>query len=100
MSEISRLRRKIDTYGEVFTIKTKQIRGIIQLTSSGSLRTYFDDVEMSMTLMPAYFFVTYPDADIALNDPITYQGRLMYFRKITVLTYKGKPIIKIAVVTN
>ncbi len=100
MRVISRIEKKIALHGEDVTFQrtggSSTARGFFRIVDTGTLRTYFDDTEAAAVERPTLFFITTADADIALDDTLTRDGRSYSVYKIVITRFGGKPIAKTA----
>jgi hypothetical protein len=98
MSVLSRISRKITQHGETLMVNgVTPVKGFPQVLDTGRMRTYLDDVEVSMTTRPALLLVTSPDAAIKVDDTITRDERVYTVRKVSIERSAGQAAVKIAI---
>jgi hypothetical protein len=97
MRLVDRLKSKLATYGEAFTVGTSTYRGVFAVLGSGTMRAYLDDVELMGVARPALMLVTGPETSIAPGDHITRDGRTYTVLKTSNHRVSQTTVVKIAI---
>ena len=99
MSFLSRVIKKLGSYGEQFTVGANTYRGVFKPLDSGTLHTYLDDVEAMGVVKPGLVLVTRGDAVINVNDTITRDSRTYTVLKTSLNRIGGVAVVKIVILS-
>lgn len=100
MSLAARIKVKFDKHGESYMANgTVPGKGFFKILDSGTMRSYFDDIEISTFLKPALLLIVSSDAVLNVNDSIQRDGVTYKVRKIIKERFKGEVIFKLAPLT-
>ena len=90
-----RIAKKLSRHGEQFTVGSNTYRGVFKVMDTGTMRTYFDDVEVMGITRPGLLLVTQADADIDPTDTITRDGRTYTVLKTALHRIGGATVAKL-----
>ncbi|MDH7603184.1 MAG: hypothetical protein QHI38_13680 [Armatimonadota bacterium] len=97
MRLLERVRKKIETYGEEFTLGSSTYHGVFAVLGSGNMRSYLDDVELMGVARPALMLVTSSEVPLAVNDHVTRDGRTYTVLKTSNHRIGETTVVKIAI---
>ena len=97
MSFAERVAKKLEKFGEQFTIGTSTYHGVFKVLDSGTMRNYLDDVEVMSVGRPGLLLVTEADAVIDANQTITRDGRTFTVMKVSRHRIGGECAVTIAI---
>lgn len=99
MHFVERIAKKIERFGEQFTVNSATHKGIFRTADIGTLRTYLNDIEMMGVVHPALLLVTKPDVAINLYDTISRDGRDYSVHKTALQHIGDTPVARIAILS-
>lgn len=77
-----RMKKIMNRHGEQYTVGTYTYYGFFKPLDTGTMRTYLDDVEAMSVQRPGLLLITYGEAQIAVDDTITRDGRTYTVLKV------------------
>lgn len=92
-----RMAKKLELFGEEFTVPGGTYRGVFRVLDSGTMRSYLDDVESMGVEKPGLLLITEGDAIVSAGDTLTRDGRTYTVLKTSNHRIAEVSVVKLAV---
>lgn len=96
---LDRIDKKLNRYGESYTVRSITNVGIFKAMDSGTMRTFFDDVDISGIVRPGLILITKPSSNVIAGDTITRDSRIYTARKVCLHRVGSAVVVKVVLLT-
>lgn len=92
-----RIRKKLEQFGESFTVNGATYRGIFRILDASTANAYLDDTERMAVAKPGLMLVTDSSAVISSGNTLTRDGRTYTVLKTSISRIGTEAVVRVAI---